>query len=219
MNLDYNDEQTMLRDQIQKFCESEYDFYKREKIVKSTDDFDPNVWNLFAEQGWLSMPFSEQSGGLGFGPIELSILFEEFGKALVIEPYLSTVVLSGTLLDKSTYSEKNQLIEKICSGEIHISLAYAEAENGYDYLSLNTNLDSKMILNGTKTLVLNGANDTSYTFVNTSSDTTGYTLKYRHRQTFRFDLEMKYKKKFSLGFSYVEVSLLERLFLQYLKVR
>ena len=158
MNLDYNDEQTMLRDQIQKFCESEYDFYKREKIVKSTDDFDPNVWNLFAEQGWLSMPFSEQSGGLGFGPIELSILFEEFGKALVIEPYLSTVVLSGTLLDKSTYSEKNQLIEKICSGEIHISLAYAEAENGYDYLSPNTNLDSKMILNGTKTLVLNGAN-------------------------------------------------------------
>ena len=158
MNLDYNDEQTMLRDQIQKFCESEYDFYKREKIVKSTDDFDPNVWNLFAEQGWLSMPFSEQSGGLGFGPIELSILFEEFGKALVIEPYLSTVVLSGTLLDKSTYSEKNQLIERICSGEIHISLAYAEAENGYDYLSPNTNLDSKMILNGTKTLVLNGAN-------------------------------------------------------------
>ena len=158
MNLDYNDEQTMLRDQIQKFCESEYDFYKREKIVKSTDDFDPNVWNLFAEQGWLSMPFSEQSGGLGFGPIELSILFEEFGKALVIEPYLSTVVLSGTLLDKSTYLEKNQLIEKICSGEIHISLAYAEAENGYDYLSPNTNLDSKMILNGTKTLVLNGAN-------------------------------------------------------------
>ena len=158
MNLDYNDEQTMLRDQIQKFCESEYDFYKREDIVKSSDDFDPEVWKLFAEQGWLSMPFSEQSGGLGFGPIELSILFEEFGKALVIEPYLSTVVLSGTLLDKSTYSEKNQLIERICSGEIHISLAYAEAENGYDYLSPNTNLDSKMTLNGTKTLVLNGAN-------------------------------------------------------------
>ena len=101
MNLDYNDEQNMLREQIQKFCESEYDFYKREEIVKSSNDFDENVWNLFAEQGWLSMPFSEQSGGLGFGPIELSILFEEFGKALVIEPYLSTVVLSGTLLDLS----------------------------------------------------------------------------------------------------------------------
>ena len=158
MNLDYNDEQNMLREQIQKFCESEYDFYKREEIVKSSKDFDPNVWNLFAEQGWLSMPFSEQSGGLGFGPIELSILFEEFGKALVIEPYLSTVVLSGTLLDKSTFSEKNGLIEKICTGSIHISLAYAEVDKGYDYLNPTTTLDSKVILNGTKTLVLNGSN-------------------------------------------------------------
>ncbi len=50
--------------------------------------------------------------------------------------------------------------------------------------------------------VLNGPNDSTYTFINTSSDTTNYTLKYRHRQTIRFDLEMKYKKKFSLGFSY-----------------
>ena len=171
MNLDYNDEQNMLREQIQKFCESEYDFYKREEIVKSSNDFDENVWNLFAEQGWLSMPFSEQSGGLGFGPIELSILFEEFGKALVIEPYLSTVVLSGTLLDKSTFSEKNDLIEKICTGSIHISLAYAEVDNGYDYLNPSTTLDSKSVLNGTKTLVLNGSNAEKIIVTCTNDDT------------------------------------------------
>ena len=171
MNLDYNDEQNMLREQIQKFCESEYDFYKREEIVKSSNDFDENVWNLFAEQGWLSMPFSEQSGGLGFGPIELSILFEEFGKALVIEPYLSTVVLSGTLLDKSTFSEKNDLIEKICTGSIHISLAYAEVDNGYDYLNPSTTLGSKFVLNGTKTLVLNGSNAEKIIVTCTNDDT------------------------------------------------
>ena len=171
MNLDYNDEQNMLREQIQKFCESEYDFYKREEIVKSSNDFDENVWNLFAEQGWLSMPFSEQSGGLGFGPIELSILFEEFGKALVIEPYLSTVVLAGTLLDKSTFSEKNDLIEKICTGSIHISLAYAEVDNGYDYLNPSTTLDSKFVLNGTKTLVLNGSNAEKIIVTCTNDDT------------------------------------------------
>ena len=171
MNLDYNDEQNMLREQIQKFCESEYDFYKREEIVKSSNDFDENVWNLFAEQGWLSMPFSEQSGGLGFGPIELSILFEEFGKALVIEPYLSTVVLSGTLLDKSTFSEKNDLIEKICTGSMHISLAYAEVDNGYDYLNPNTTLDPKFVLNGTKTLVLNGSNAEKIIVTCTNEDT------------------------------------------------
>ena len=176
MNLDYNDEQNMLREQIQKFCESEYDFYKREEIVKSSNDFDQNVWNLFAEQGWLSMPFSEQSGGLGFGPIELSILFEEFGKALVIEPYLSTVVLSGTLLDKSTFSEKNDLIEKICTGSMHISLAYAEVDNGYDYLSPSTTLDSKFVLNGTKTLVLNGSNAEKIIVTCTNDDTLNIVL-------------------------------------------
>ena len=176
MNLDYNDEQNMLREQIQKFCESEYDFYKREEIVKSSNDYDENVWNLFAEQGWLSMPFSEQSGGLGFGPIELSILFEEFGKALVIEPYLSTVVLSGTLLDKSTFSEKNDLIEKICTGSIHISLAYAEVDNGYDYLNPSTTLDSKFVLNGTKTLVLNGSNAEKIIVTCTNDDTLNIVL-------------------------------------------
>tara|TARA_Y200000002_G_scaffold81972_1_gene64769 strand:- start:16195 stop:17256 length:1062 start_codon:yes stop_codon:yes gene_type:complete len=147
----------MLREQIQKFCESEYDFYKREEIIKSDDDYDAKVWSLFAEQGWLSMPFSEESGGFGFGAIELSILFEEFGKALVIEPYLSSVVLSGTLIDKSNYSEKNSLIESICSGELQISLAYAEANKNYDYLNLNSSIENNL-LNGTKTLVLNGSN-------------------------------------------------------------
>ena len=186
MNLDYNEEQIMLREQIQKFCESEYDFYKREEVIKSDKHFDAEVWKLFADQGWLSMPFSEESGGLGFGPIELSILFEEFGKALVIEPYLATVVLSGTMLDKSTYAEKIDLIDKISSGDMHISLGYAEADKGYDYLSPSTSLDSDNILNGTKTLVLNGSNskkliiscmkDNEFNLIILDSDTDGVSI-------------------------------------------
>ena len=186
MNLDYNEEQIMLREQIQKFCESEYDFYKREEVIKSDKHFDAEVWKLFADQGWLSMPFSEESGGLGFGPIELSILFEEFGKALVVEPYLATVVLSGTLLDKSTYAEKIDLIDKISSGDMHISLGYAEADKGYDYLSPSTLLDSDNILNGSKTLVLNGSNakkliiscmkDNEFNLIILDSDTDGISI-------------------------------------------
>ena len=157
MILSNTEEQVMLREQIQKFCETEYDFYKREEVVKSEDDFDANAWSLFAEQGWLSMPFSEESGGFGFGPVELSILFEEFGKSLVIEPYLSNVVLAGSVLDKSNFEGKVELIENICSGSMHVSLAYAEAAHSYEYLKPDTNVsDSK--LNGTKTLVLNGKN-------------------------------------------------------------
>ena len=157
MNLSYTEEQVMLREQIQKFCETEYDFYKREEVVKSENDFDANAWSLFAEQGWLSMPFSEESGGFGFGPIELSILFEEFGKSLVIEPYLSNVVLAGSVLDKSNFEDKVELIENICSGAMHVSLAYAEASHSYEYLKPDTNVSDNK-LNGTKTLVLNGNN-------------------------------------------------------------
>ena len=158
MNLSYTEEQVMLREQIQKFCETEYDFYKREEVVKSENDFDANAWSLFAEQGWLSMPFSEESGGFGFGPIELSILFEEFGKSLVIEPYLSNVILAGSILDKSNFDGKVELIENICSGSMHISLAYAEASHSYEYLKPDTNVSDDNKLNGTKTLVLNGKN-------------------------------------------------------------
>ena len=158
MNLSYTEEQVMLREQIQKFCETEYDFYKREEVVKSENDFDANAWSLFAEQGWLSMPFSEESSGFGFGPIELSILFEEFGKSLVIEPYLSNIVLAGSILDKSNFDGKVELIENICSGSMHISLAYAEASHSYEYLKPDTNVSDDNKLNGTKTLVLNGKN-------------------------------------------------------------
>ena len=150
MNLSYTEEQVMLREQIQKFCESEYDFYKREDVVKSDKDFDDKAWSLFAEQGWLSMPFSEESGGFGFGPIELSVLFEEFGKSLVIEPYLANVVLAGTVLDKSNFVDKSELIEGICSGSMHVSLAFAEPLNSYEYLNPNSNLSDSNKLNGTK---------------------------------------------------------------------
>ena len=124
MNLNYSDEQQMLRDQVQKFCESDYSFNKREEILKSELGYDLELWKLFAELGWLSIPFSEENGGFGYGPIELSVLFEEFGKVLIVEPYLSTVVLSGSLLDKSNYSEKGSLIESISSGQSQICLLY-----------------------------------------------------------------------------------------------
>ena len=65
MNLNFSEEQVMLKETIQKFCDNDYDFYKREEVIKSENDFDLNTWNLFAEQGWLSMPFSETNSGGG----------------------------------------------------------------------------------------------------------------------------------------------------------
>ncbi len=161
MNLNYSDEQQMLRDQVQKFCEADYSFNKREEILKSDLGYDADLWKLFSELGWLSLPFSEENGGFGYGPIELSVLFEEFGKVLIVEPYLSTIVLSGSVLDKSNYSGRSDLLESITSGSSQISLAYLEEGSKNDYAFANASLassDNGLVLNGTKTLVLNGGN-------------------------------------------------------------
>ncbi len=157
MDLKYSDEQILLREQIQKFCISDYDFYDREKHVHSDLGYDQNKWKLFADQGWLAMPFSEEEGGFNFGAIELCIMFEEFGKHLVLEPYLSNIVLSGFILDQSSYSMKSNYISGLISGNSQISLAYVEESRTYDHLSILTSVENNK-LNGTKNLVLNGSN-------------------------------------------------------------
>lgn len=165
MNLNFSDEQQMLRDQVQKFCESDYTFNKREEILKSDLGYDADLWKLFSELGWLSLPFAEENGGFGYGPIELSVLFEEFGKVLIVEPYLSTIVLSGSVLDKSNFDGRADLIESITSGASHISLAYLEEGSKNNPAFANstiTNSDSSLVLNGTKTLVLNGGNASKF---------------------------------------------------------
>ena len=161
MNLNYSDEQNMLREQVLKFCETNYDFIDREKILETEAGYSQDNWKQFAELGWLAVPFKEENGGFNFGPIELTVLFEEFGKALVVEPYLSSVVMSGTILENSNHSNKSPIIEKIIAGEHQISVAYAEPNIGYNFFDCLTSLSTSgdnLSLNGTKSLVLNGGN-------------------------------------------------------------
>tara|TARA_B110000305_G_scaffold222398_1_gene266021 strand:+ start:1165 stop:2271 length:1107 start_codon:yes stop_codon:yes gene_type:complete len=165
MNLNYSDEQNMLRDQVLKFCETNYDFTDREKILDSDVGYSPENWKQFAELGWLAVPFSEDNGGFNFGPIELTVMFEEFGKSLVVEPYLSSVVMSGTILENSNYAAKQELLESIIAGEQHVSVAYAEANIGYNFLDCVTTLDgqgNELTLNGSKTIVLNATNSSQF---------------------------------------------------------
>ena len=98
MNLNFSDEQNLLRDSVSRFCTSDYDFETRMKSVNSDSGFSKEDWKLFADLGWLAVPFDEELGGLGGDVLDLSILFEEFGKSIVVEPYLANVVLAGGVL-------------------------------------------------------------------------------------------------------------------------
>ena len=156
MNLSYSDEQNMLREQVLKFCESDYTFDVREKIVESNYGHNPETWKQFADLGWLAVPFSEENGGFNFGPIELAVIFEEFGKALVAEPYLANVVMSGSVLESSSNELSKQTISNIIDGTTQVSVAFSEANNGYNFHDIETSVDDGK-LNGVKTVVLNAS--------------------------------------------------------------
>src|SRR5215813_11106504 len=108
MNFDYTDEQNALRDSLSKWTAQQYDFEKRKAALKSDDGWKKN-WATFAELGLLAAPLPEDFGGLGGGAIDVSVVMEEFGKALVVEPYVPTVVIgAGAVRDAGSAGQRDE---------------------------------------------------------------------------------------------------------------
>ncbi len=158
MDFNFTEEQSMLRDTVASFLQDKYDFETRRKIIASDSGWREDYWKAFAnELGILGAPFSEDLGGLGGGPIENMIVMEEFGKALVVEPYLGTVVIGGGFLKHSGYSAAADVIGGIVSGETVIAFAYAEPQARYTWSDLKTTAKkdgSGYVLNGHKAVVV-----------------------------------------------------------------
>ncbi|MBV7256262.1 acyl-CoA dehydrogenase family protein [Pacificimonas sp. WHA3] len=130
MNFDYSETQTMVRDTLQRFLGDRYDFETRQKISRSDAGWSAEIWQAFAEDlGILGAPFSEDMGGLGGGAVENMIIMEEIGKSLVVEPYLSTVVLGGGFAREAGRAD---LIEGIIGGDTRFAFAWAEPKGRYN---------------------------------------------------------------------------------------
>ena len=156
MDFSFNEEQTLLRNTIQSFIQDNYDFDKRTEIVKSEEGMKIENWKLFSDLGLLGLPFSEDDGGLGFGPVELMIVAEEFGKGLVVEPYIQTIVTCGGFLKRASEKQRHEYIPKIISGEDIWAFAYAEPQGRYNLNDLTTKASKEgdnYILNGCKCVV------------------------------------------------------------------
>ena len=156
MDFSFNEEQTLLRNTIQSFIQDNYDFDKRTEIVKSEEGMKIENWKLFSDLGLLGIPFSEDDGGLGFGPVELMIVAEEFGKGLVVEPYIQTIVTCGGFLKRASEKQRHEHIPKIISGEDIWAFAYAEPQGRYNLDDLTTKASKEgdnYILNGYKCVV------------------------------------------------------------------
>lgn len=138
MDFNFTEEQTMIRDSLAKLIKDKYDFDTRRKVVASREGWRPEMWAQFVELGLTAAPFSEEDGGLGGGPIDAMVVMEEFGKGLVVEPYLQTVVIGGGFLKRGTAAQKEEHLAALIGGEAVFAFAYAEPKGRYNLADLET---------------------------------------------------------------------------------
>jgi alkylation response protein AidB-like acyl-CoA dehydrogenase len=139
------------------FVRDDYNWETREKIVKTEEGWKPENWSKFAELGLLSVPFSEDHGGLGGTAVDSMVVMEQFGKGLVVEPFMPSILLSGNLISKlANESQANEIIPKIIEGESRYVFAYAEPQSRFDLSDVKTSATKdgdEYTLNGFKSVV------------------------------------------------------------------
>jgi alkylation response protein AidB-like acyl-CoA dehydrogenase len=158
MDFSFTEEQGLLRDSVAAYLADHYDFDKRRAAIASPAGWRPEVWRAFAQDlGILGAAFPEDVGGLGGGPVETMVVMEAFGRALVVEPYISTVVIGGGFLARSSDAGHKALIGKIIDGEAIIAFAWAEPQGRYNLANLKTSARKDgegWVLNGHKSVVV-----------------------------------------------------------------
>ncbi|TRD10764.1 pimeloyl-CoA dehydrogenase small subunit [Erythrobacter insulae] len=158
MDFNFTEEQEMVRDGLSRMVREQYDWETRRKAIESEAGWRPEVWAQLAELGILGMPFSEDDGGFGGGAIDSMVIMEEFGKGLVVEPFVPTVVCAGGFLKHAgTEAQKEDHLAAIISGERVFAFAYAEPQGRGDYANLTTTAKKDgdaFVLNGHKAVVI-----------------------------------------------------------------
>jgi pimeloyl-CoA dehydrogenase small subunit len=158
VDFNFTEEQQMVRDGLARLVREEYGSETRREVIASDAGWRPEIWAQLAELGILGMPFSEEDGGFGGGAIDAMVVMEEFGKGLVVEPFVPTVVCAGGFLKHAgTAAQKEEHIGGIVSGERIFAFAYAEPKGRYDLADLQTTAKKDgdgYVLNGHKAVVI-----------------------------------------------------------------
>src|SRR5437867_7874141 len=162
MDFDLSEEQRLLKESIDGLLTDSYDFDARKKYQKEKGGWSKAVWGKLAEQGLLGLPFAEADGGFGAGAVETMIVMEALGKAMVLEPYLPTVVISGGFLRHgASDAQKAAHIPGIIDGSKTFAFAQLEKNSRYDLSDVATTAKKKgngWVIDREKYVVVNGEN-------------------------------------------------------------
>src|SRR3954468_16736814 len=139
MDLNLSDEQRLLRESADRFVNETYKADHRRKAANEPLGFSPAIWKQFADLGWLALPIAEEFGGLGAGAIETGIVMEAFGRGLVSEPYLSTVVIgAGLIATCGSEAQKQAVLPRVADGSLRLAFAHSERAARHDLAHVET---------------------------------------------------------------------------------
>jgi pimeloyl-CoA dehydrogenase small subunit len=159
MDFDLSDEQRQLGDNLARLMKERYGFESRKAYGAAPLGFSEELWRQYAELGLLGASFAEEDGGFGGGAVETMLIVEAFGRALVLEPYLPTVVLGGGVLRHGSPSQREAMVSGIAAGELRLALAHVERASGWNLFDVATSArkdGASFVLDGEKGLVLAG---------------------------------------------------------------
>src|SRR5713226_7724938 len=127
MNFGFNEEQELLRSTARKFFENECASQVVRTLMETPEGVTPALWSKLAEQGWLGLTYPEAYDGMGLGLVDLVVLMEEMGRAVVPGPYFSAVLLGGgIILEAGSEAQKKEWLPKIAAGDRRVALAWME---------------------------------------------------------------------------------------------
>jgi alkylation response protein AidB-like acyl-CoA dehydrogenase len=133
VDFNYSNEQIALQETLRRFVSRDYEFARRRELARSDLGFSAEAWAQYAELGLLSLSFPEEFGGLGGNAVDIMLVMEQIGRGLLLEPFLSSVVMCGGLIrDAGSDSLKANLLPRIGRGELKLALACYEAAGRYD---------------------------------------------------------------------------------------
>ena len=159
MNFELSEEQKMIQQSVERFVQENYDLTNRVKISSEDPGYSQDYWTAMAELGWLGLAFSEEDGGFGGNQIDTLVLMEQFGKGLVLEPFLANIVLGGGAIKRGgSPAIKESVLPNLIEGNLQVTLAYAEEQSRFDIEDVATAAredGSNFIINGKKSMVLN----------------------------------------------------------------
>ena len=164
MNFYLTEEQQLVVDSVRRFVGDRYDLEKRNGYMQGKRGFSDANWKAMAELGWLGLAFGEAEGGFGGNQIDVMLVMEEFGKGMVVEPFLASVVLGGGAVKRGgSVALREALLPGVIDGTRQLALAMSEEQSRFDLNDVLTSAHDggdHWIVNGQKSMVQNGGSAT-----------------------------------------------------------